>query len=279
MISRPWPGLLLIDNWLGFIGFGRMGGALGHRLCQKTACQLMVATSTPLPATHWAVAHDRVVRGSVADVFRQSRIIFVAVKPQSVNAVSPDIAAHVTSDHVLISVMAGVSIQTLMSKWRTTAVVRTMPNMTVQVSCGVIGVYGLDLLSDARQQSVLAVLAVCGTVIPVANEDHLHAFTSIAGSSPAFFYQMAQVMVAFAVRQGMCRADAQIAVAQTMAGAGQMMVPPADLDQLITDVRSPNGTTHAGLTHMETSGFLTHWDGVLSATYQRSLALAQGMQS
>lgn len=100
----------------------------------------------------------------------------------------------------------------------------------------------------------MAIFAAGGSVVKTA-ESTLNAITGISGSGPAFFYKLAQAVVAIGSTHGLSEADTRRCIAQTMIGAGKMMLAQdTPIQTLMDQVTSPGGTTAAGLAQMELAG-------------------------
>jgi len=63
---------------------------------------------TPQPAAAFAETH-----ASAAQVVKNSRIVFICVKPQYVKVVLEEVRELLTDDHVIVSIAAGVPIAAL----------------------------------------------------------------------------------------------------------------------------------------------------------------------
>ena len=68
----------------------------------------LLDAQTPQPAAAFAERH-----ASIAQVVKNSRIVFICVKPQYVKVVLEEVRELLTDDHVIVSIAAGVPIAAL----------------------------------------------------------------------------------------------------------------------------------------------------------------------
>ena len=84
----------------------------------------------------------------------------------------------------------------------------------------------------------------------------MNAVTCASGSSPAYVYMFIEAMADACVKHGMPRQAAYEFVAQTVVGAGRMVLETGEHPGLLKDkVCSPGGTTIAGVAALEENGF------------------------
>src|SRR5262245_51271019 len=98
----------------GFIGSGKMGTALIRGIVGAGLAQASeITASDVMPEVREKLSKDLGVRvtGSNAEVVERSNVVLLAVYPQTVRKVLPEIAPHVTDRHLLVSIAAGVTTQ------------------------------------------------------------------------------------------------------------------------------------------------------------------------
>lgn len=193
------------------------------------------------------VAHtnDRVV----AD----ADLVFLAVKPQHVEAVAGDLTIE-DFEGAFVSIVAGVPLKRLCALFRTDRVVRVMPNTPALVGHCAAGYALAAGVSPDDAAAVKQLLEAVGVAFEL-DEKLLDAVTGLSGSGPAFVYTMIEALADGGVRMGLPRRVAAALAAQTVRGAAAMVLEtgrhPA---QLKDDVASPGGTTIAGLQALENAG-------------------------
>lgn len=174
--------------------------------------------------------------------------LVIAVKPQVFGRIADDIRAHVGPDTLVLSIMAGITLDTLAETMGTRRVARAMPNTP-----GLIG-KGMTLLclpNDAEAgdgEYLKELLTPLGAVEGPLGEDQISAATAISGCGPAYAFLLAEVMAAAGKAHGLDEALAMRLAKATVEGAGALMMqanePPSKLRENVT---SPGGVTKAAL--------------------------------
>ena len=107
---------------------------------------------------------------------------------------------------------------------------------------------------DAQMDGVRELLEAVGEVA-VIPEKNIDAATALAGSSPAYFFLVAEALVDAGVQLGLPRDVAEKLAAQAAAGSGEMLASSGrSATQLRAGVTSPGGTTAAAVRELEESG-------------------------
>lgn len=260
------------DVTIAFLGGGNMARALISGLLRHGAAPASLAVGEPQEATRDALVRDFGVRACAdnAAAVHDANVIVLAVKPQEaagvLRALAPGFASQPPAQsRLLLSVAAGLRAADL-ARWcdGRIAVVRAMPNRPALIGAGA-----------ARR-----VMDATGCVIWVASEAQLDAVTALSGSGPAYFFLLAELMAAAAVREGL---DAQVAnrlAARTLYGAGQLAAADdADLARLRNEVTSRGGTTFAALEVLRAARFDELVAHAVAAAAARSRELAEQLGS
>jgi pyrroline-5-carboxylate reductase len=269
------PGLQ--PRW-GFIGAGRMATALIRGMIRAgTARPEAIAASDPVEAsrTALAAATDVSVGPSNLAVIERSDVLVLAVKPQSMAGVMEEIRPAVTGAHLVISIAAGVSLDTLAAGLGTPRrLVRVMPNTPALVGEGASAYCLGPHARPGDAEVVCSCLEAVGRAFQVP-EPLLDAVTGLSGSGPAFVYLMIEALSDGGVRVGLPRDVATALAAQTLLGGARMVLETGLHPGVLKDqVTSPGGTTIAGLHALERGGLRAALiDAVVAAT-RRSAELA-----
>ncbi len=202
-------------------------------------------------------------------------VLLLAVKPQDLPALLDEIAAGVTTSHLVVSVAAGISTATIQAHLPAgTPVVRVMPNTAVLVDEGMSAVAGGSCATKQHLLQVDAMMGSVGRVVRVP-EQQIDAVTALSGSGPAYLYLLAEAMIDAGVLLGLPRSLATELTAQTVVGAARMLRDtgehPAQLREAVT---SPGGTTAAALRVLDERGMRAAVLGAVEAAQQRATALA-----
>jgi pyrroline-5-carboxylate reductase len=189
-----------------------------------------------------------------ADAVKGAKTVLLCVKPYQMEQVLREIAPVVGESAVVISIAAGISSEFIAKTlgggkgWR---VIRAMPNTAMLVGLGMVAIAAganasPDDLSKARNlfESTAKVIEV--------PEEQIDAVTAVSGSGPAYYFFLTEQLIAAGIELGLSPENARTLAIQTAAGAAKMMVEssdaPADHRKRVT---TPNGTTHAAISHME----------------------------
>ncbi len=259
---------------MGFVGAGRMATALAVGLADTFTPATNIRAADPIAAARDAFAR---VTGcetseSNADIVQDSDIVFLAVKPQYLDAACAEISLALTESHMVISIVAGATIPQLQAGCGAAPrIVRVMPNTPALIGSGVSAIASGPNEDDL--QLVRAMLETIGGVV-VVPEQQMDAVTGLSGSGPAYVYQFIEALSDGGVRAGLPRAVATQMAAQTVLGAARMVLETNEHPAALKDaVASPGGTTIAGLHALEQGGMRgIVMDAVLAAT-DRSLEL------
>lgn len=256
---------------IGFIGAGRMATALARGLIDSgfaSANELLAADVHEAARTGFERETKVRAVASNAEVAANADVLVLAVKPQSMAAVLAELKPAVTERHLLISIAAGVPLQTLAGTFGTGArLVRVMPNTPCLVGRGAsaFAIGGQASREDA--ETVQRMLSTVGIAFQVP-ESSLDAVTGLSGSGPAYVYQVIEALSDGGVRAGLPRDIAMQLAAQTVLGAAEMVLQTGKHPGELKDaVASPGGTTIAGLHELERGGLRgALMNAVLAAT-------------
>ena len=176
------------------------------------------------------------------DLENNSEFILFAIKPQNLDAVLSDIKN--CKCNKFISIMAGVKKEKIKSSIKGVLVARCMPNTPCAIGCGAVGLDVLDYTDDNDVNFIKNLLSSFAKVV-IIEENKLNAVTGVSGSSPAYFYLFLQGIIESGVKHGLSYEDAKILAANTMIGAGKMVLLNQEktIDELINAVCSKGGTT------------------------------------
>lgn len=259
----------MADKSIWLVGCGNMGGAMlrGWLAYGVDAASILVIDpqAADLP--------EGVERADAAPVDAPPQVLLLAIKPQMLEAVAPTLS--VGAETMVVSILAGVETAALSRHLAgAAAYVRVMPNMPAAIGEGASAVFAPALDAERRAQ-VESLVSPLGAVEWVDNEDLFHAITGLSGSGPAFVFRFIDAMAAAGEREGLSPDVSMRLALETVAGSARLALAtgkaPCDLAEA---VRSPNGTTHAGLVSMDASDFADVVGHTVSAAAARSRELA-----
>jgi pyrroline-5-carboxylate reductase len=242
---------------IAVIGCGNMGMAYTHSFVKQgiaTKESLLLIEKMAEKKIELERLDIAKVIGSISAEIADYRYIILAVKPQDFEATAAEIRKYVTTEHVFISIMAGVTIQKIKTLLNTSNAVRAMPNTPAQINMGVTAYAHTEEINDKQLKEVETILSSTGKVVYLPNENLLDAVTAISGSGPAYYFYYVKHMIEAGIKLGMTEEMAATLVKQTMIGSYHLIMDsPKTLDELIASVKSKGGTTEAALDHFEDS--------------------------
>ncbi len=260
-----------------FIGGGAMGEAIiGSLISQQLLGPAQICVSEPVPARRQFLKTTYGVKTETdnARAANGASVVVLAVKPQVLGLVMADLGGNLSPDALVVSIMAGVRIETLQSGLGHDKIVRSMPNTPAQVGKGMTVWTDTAAVSDTDRAAAQAILEAMGEAIYVADEHYLDMATGLSGSGPGFVYLLLEALIDAGVHVGFSRDQAQQMVLQTVAGSVELMrqsgLHPADLRNRVT---SPAGTTAAGTLVLERAGVRSALIDAVDTAYRRSKEL------
>lgn len=191
---------------------------------------------------------------SSADAVRGAEIVFLAVKPQQAAIACRDFAAALGPRATVVSIVAGLPIETLAAWIGSRRIVRAMPNTPCLVGRGVsVWTKGTEV-PQPHASAAATLLGAVGSVHEVP-ENLLDAVTGLSGSGPGFVALVVEALADGGVRAGLPRELALDLATATVAGTGDLIASSGEHPAVIRDrVASPGGTTIAGLAVLEQRG-------------------------
>ncbi len=267
---------------LGFLGAGNMAEAIA-----KAAIRANILTPSQMIASDPSDARRDLFQSlgikattSNAEVISQSNQVLIAVKPQTIPQLAAELAANLHPDHILISIMAGITI-TKLSNLITAAgkpgpfrIVRVMPNTPLMSGEGMAGVATGPDTQPGDDSLTMSLFSSAGKAVTV-KEDLIDAITAVSGSGPAYLFFLAEAMEQAARELGLAE-HARLLTAQTLLGSAKLLLESNEApEELRRKVTSPNGTTHAAITHMEANNLKFILVNAIKAAESRSKELGK----
>ena len=242
---------------LALVGHGFMATAILKGILDGGVIppEKILAVNAHNPAGAAAFAEKWGVRTGGAEALSEAEAVLLAFKPQQFTAAMPVYGPHIGAGRLVISILAGVELRDLAAALPAgVAVLRAMPNLGLSVGLGATG-YTPGPGVTPEQEALAARIFSAAGVAKKVTEEGLSAVTALSGSGPAYFFYLAEAMIAAAVKAGMDRESAEALCKQTMRGAaalwGAEEVPPETLRARVT---SKKGTTDAAIRTMEREG-------------------------
>ena len=255
-----------------------MGGALMSGLLRAglTPEEIMATVRRDERARSLTERHGvRVV--SNVEAAKSADTLVLAVKPQDMASLLDEIAPYVPSDHLVISVAAGITTSFVEARLgEAVPVVRVMSNTPVLVD-EAMSVISLGAHADETHfKRAEALFAPVGKVLRIP-ESQQDAATALSGSGPAYFFYLVEAMVDAGILLGMPRAAALDMVTQSIVGAAIMLRDSGEHPVILREaVTSPGGTTIAAIAELERHRVRAAFLDAIAAARDRGRELASG---
>lgn len=265
---------------LAFIGAGAMGSAMIGGLVSRHGVEPDHVMASDRHAERLDEVRAQFGVGTTHDnraAAESGQVVVLSVKPQVLPGVLSELAGAIDPDALVLSIVAGATIETIAAGLGHRAVVRTMPNTPAQVGEGMTVWCATPAVSEAQRAQAGAIVGALGKQLFVEDEAFLDMATAISGSGPAYVFLMMEALIDAAVHLGFSRDAARELVLQTIRGsaiyAQQQPVHPAELRNRVT---SPGGTSAEALYQLEKGNFRTVMSKAVVAAYNRSVELGRG---
>ena len=265
---------MLNNKRIAVIGAGHMGRALigGMVRGKLTSARNIVASRRDEDALaalrkQWGIKTSVDNKKAVAG----ADVVILAVKAQVAKAVLAEIASVVTKDQLFISVMAGITTETIGKRLGLScAVIRAMPNTPCLVDAGATAISAGKHAGEKDLKLAEAIFKSVGLCVTLP-ETAMDAVTGVSGSGPVYLFMVIEAMIDGAVKMGIPRPIASKLAAQTVFGAAKLVIETGKHPAILKDeVTTPGGTAITAIHMLETKGLRSVLIDAIVAATQRS---------
>jgi len=244
---------------IGFLGAGQMATALAKGWIANGLLDIESShASDPHKKSRDKFYADTSIptSSSNASVVERCGVLVLAVKPQVMPQVLEELGIHVTPQHLVVSIAAGITLSQLHEALgESIRIVRVMPNTPALVGESATG-FALGSKATPKDAELVETLFRSVGLAYQLPEHLLDAVTGLSGSGPAYAYQFIEALSDGGVKMGLPRDVATKLAAQMILGAAKMVLETGLHPAVLKDsVASPGGTTIAGLHALERGGF------------------------
>ena len=268
------------QSHFAIIGAGAMGEAIiGGLIRQNLTSINKIVASEPRESRRSELREKYGIQTTKnnLEAIENADVVVLAVKPQKVDKILSELHGHIPANAVIISIIAGASINSIAEGLNHAAVVRTMPNTPGQIGEGITVWYANTSVTEEQLELSKLMLKALGEEIQVEEEYYLDMATAISGTGPMYVFLFMEAMMDAGVHLGFSRHIAEKLVVETIRGSvdyyESQEVHVANLRNKVT---SPGGTSAAALYYLEKAGFRTAISRAIWAAYERSQQLGQG---
>jgi pyrroline-5-carboxylate reductase len=266
------------DTKVALLGAGKMGGILLQAFLKNNLFRpenIRATVQHPERAKNLSAQWGVSVSTDNLAAARNSDLILLGVKPQTVPEVLAQIRPVLTAKKTIISFAASVKTGAIeKAAGVDLAVIRAMPNTPSLVGCGATALCRGKFVTDEQLAVAEQVFASVGRTVTV-DEKHMDAVTALSASGPAYIYIILESLAEGGVKVGLPRDIATLLAAQTALGAATMVLETGSHPALLKDaVTTPAGCTIDGILELEEGGLRVTLIKAVMRAAQRAKELA-----
>ncbi len=203
-------------------------------------------------------------------------IVVLCVKPQRLAGVLTDLKGVVSADHLILSIVAGATIETISGALSNKKIARTMPNTPSQIGHGITAWTCTTEVSNTEKDQIKSMLTALGRELYVENENMIDMATSLSATGPTYVFMVMEALTDAGVHLGFSREMSKELVQEMMLGSVLFAMEsdkhPAELRNMVT---SPGGTSADAIYQMEKGGLRTVLSKSVFAAYQKAVELGK----
>jgi pyrroline-5-carboxylate reductase len=201
-------------------------------------------------------------------------IIILSVKPQKLSSVLQTLDGSIKHSALIITIVAGASINKIRSGLGHDSIVRAMPNTPAQIGAGITVWTASKSVSTKQLDQTKKIISALGEEVFLEDEANLDMATALSGTGPAYVYLFMEALIDSGVHLGFSRRIAEQLVIKTIQGSIEFYTKSdLHLSALRNAVTSPGGTSAEALYFLDKAGFRTAISRAVWAAYERTLEL------
>jgi pyrroline-5-carboxylate reductase len=258
------------------VGLGNMGASLTRGLLNSTLTdqatleifdqhQERVDTFQSSPCT---------ALNSLQDIGHEPLTLVLCVKPHDVAHVGQQLRGRLHQDTLVISVLAGTTIQEIQDSLDFTGpTVRAMPNIAATIGYAATAMCHNQPCSSDHRAMAESIFQAVGEAY-WTKEEVMDTVTGLSGSGPAYIFMVIEALTEGGVKMGMPRTLAHQLATQTVLGAAAMVKETGLHPAILKDqVSTPAGTTISALHELEERGLRSMFVSAVVKATERSAYL------
>ncbi len=274
----------LKDLHLAFIGCGVMGESMAAGLLRRklidpkniSASHPREARREELAAKYGITVFERNADAAKTAAGHENSAMVLCVKPQRLARVVNDLDQILELNQLVVSIVAGASIEHLANALGTAKIVRAMPNTPSQIGAGITAWTCTEAVGEMERRHVREMLSALGKELFVETENMIDMATSLSATGPTYIFMVMEALTDAGVHLGFSRDMAKELVQETMLGSVKFAIEsnkhPAELRNMVT---SPGGTSAEAIYQMEKGTLRTVLSKAVYAAYKRAVELGK----
>ena len=259
----------------GFVGAGNMGGSLANAVCKKCGGDNVIISCKDIDEAKEVADRLSCNYGTSDEIVLNSKFVFLGIKPQGITEVAEQLKANFdkNEDCIIVSMLAGVTTDTLAELFGDKKIIRIMPNTPAAVGEGMILMCSNSKVTEEDMAEFEDMMSMCGKLDRIP-ENLIDAGTAVSGCGPAFVYMFIDALADGGVKCGLSREKAVKYAAQTLIGSANMVLETGKHpDDLKIAVCSPGGSTIEGVKSLENDKFKDAVIRGVEASYNKTKKL------
>ncbi|MCB0350060.1 MAG: pyrroline-5-carboxylate reductase [Bdellovibrionales bacterium] len=246
---------LIRTKKIGFLGVGNLGQAVLRGFLDSGLVlpkNVLISSRTERKLAKVAEEFNVQAVKTNEELIDGSDVVIIGVKPQDLYLAIEPIASSFHEDHVVMSLAAGISLESLEELMPDVKkILRVMPNTAANVKKSVVAYSASDACSP-HLNWIEELLSTIGVVVPVEDGDMMEALVVAASSGIGFVYELMIYWQEWLEERGIDRETAKLVTVNVFAGASAMAssAPNTSFEELQRKVTSLKGVTAAGLDSM-----------------------------
>jgi len=264
---------------IAFIGGGVMAEAIIRGILDKglvEACDIVASDISTERLSYLKERYSIVTTSDNRSAVKKAEVIILAVKPVILSEVMGGLKGSLTPEQLVLSIVAGATVDKICQGLDHKKVIRAMPNMPAQIGEGITMWTATGEVKEDDREKARSILGALGKVVFAQDEKYVDMATAVSGSGPAYVFAIIEALTDAAVHIGLPHDLAEELVLQTISGSTHLAQKsgrhPARLRNQVT---SPGGTTAEGLFQLEEGGLRALLARAIIAGYEKSKALGR----
>jgi len=274
----------LTNMHLAFIGCGVMGESIIAGLLRKelvgpkniSASHPQESRRKELAERHGIHVFENNAEAATAVIGHPNSAVVLCIKPQRLKRVIDDLDGILHLDQLIVSIVAGATIEHLANALGTAKIVRAMPNTPSQIGAGITAWTCTEAVASYERSHVSELLKALGKELFVETENMIDMATSLSATGPTYIFMVMEALTDAGVHLGFSREMAKELVQETMLGSVKFAMEshkhPAELRNMVT---SPGGTSAEAIYQMEKGTLRTVLSKAVYAAYNRAVELGR----
>ena len=262
---------------IAFIGGGVMAEAIiGGILDAGITDPSDISVGEPVEARRDQLKQDHGVSATPDNLaaIDGATLTVLAVKPQSLPHVFPELSGALAPQNTVLSIVAGANMRTLTSGLAHQSVIRVMPNTPAQIGAGMTMWTASDSVPETTVATTRTILRTLGEEVYAYDENMIDMATALSASGPAYVFLFIEALIDAGVYLGLQRDVSRQLALQTVLGSARLVKDTGSHPAVLKDmVTSPGGTTIEALRAFEDGGFRATVFAAVNAAYEKSRAL------